>query len=128
LPGTASPFTGIARSRRSPRQFLPTALSPSDIRGGGVLEDAQTAPSNSNTQPWTVHVVSGAARDALGKELLRAEEEGRTSPDFTDGCGEEGIYLERSQALGSSVYGSCGPPHRQRVDMFLGYYGPGRDR
>ncbi|MEU9271175.1 nitroreductase family protein [Streptomyces sp. NPDC048251] len=53
LPGTAPPFTDIARSRRSPRQFLPTALSPSDIRG--VLEDAQTAPSNSNTQPWTVH-------------------------------------------------------------------------
>lgn len=61
-----------------------------------MLEDAQTAPSNSNTQPWTVHVVSGAARDALAKELLQAEEEGRTSPDFTDGYGEEGIYLERS--------------------------------
>ncbi|MFD3505813.1 hypothetical protein ACFWWR_48580, partial [Streptomyces sp. NPDC058678] len=45
----------------------------------------------------------GAARDALGKELLRAEEEGRTSPDFTDGYGE-GLYLERSQALGASVY------------------------
>ncbi|MER6162248.1 nitroreductase family protein, partial [Streptomyces sp. NPDC001868] len=102
MPGTASPFTDIARSRRSPRQFLPTALSPADIRG--VLEDAQTAPSNSNTQPWTVHVVSGAARDALGKELLRAEEEGRTSPDFTDGYGEENIYLERSHALGASVY------------------------
>ncbi|MFF9803040.1 nitroreductase family protein, partial [Streptomyces rochei] len=101
MPGTASPFTDIARSRRSPRQFLPTALSPADIRG--VLEDAQTAPSNSNTQPWTVHVVSGAARDALTKELLRAEEEGRTSPDFTDGYGE-GLYLERSQALGASVY------------------------
>ncbi|MFE9445964.1 nitroreductase family protein [Streptomyces sp. NPDC006602] len=78
MPGTASRFTDIARSRRSPRRFLPTALSPSDIRG--VLEDAQTAPSNSNTQPWTVHVVSGAERDALGKELLRAEEEGRQPP------------------------------------------------
>ncbi|WP_307173099.1 nitroreductase family protein [Streptomyces africanus] len=40
-----------------------------------VLEDARTAPSNSNTQPWTVRVVSGAARDALAKELLQAEEE-----------------------------------------------------
>ncbi|MFG2469828.1 nitroreductase family protein [Streptomyces canus] len=69
-----------------PRRFLPTALSSSDIRG--VLEDAQTAPSNSNTQPWTVHVVSGAARDALAEDLLRAEEEGRTSPVFTDGYGE----------------------------------------
>ncbi|MEU0030884.1 nitroreductase [Streptomyces sp. NPDC006335] len=112
MPGTASAFTDIARSRRSPRRFLPTALSPSDIRG--VLEDAQTAPSNSNTQPWTVHVVSGSARDALAKELLRAEEEGRTSPDFTDGYGEEGIYLERSKALGASVYGARGVERSDR--------------
>ncbi|MFE4964384.1 nitroreductase family protein [Streptomyces sp. NPDC056660] len=105
MPGTTSACTEIARSRRSPRQFLPTALSPADIRG--VLEDAQTAPSNSNTQPWSVHVVSGAARDALAKELLRAEEEGQTSPDFTDGYGD-GLYLERSRALGASVYRTRG--------------------
>jgi hypothetical protein len=61
-----------------------------------------------------VHVVSGAARDALAKELLRAEEEGRTSPDFTDGYGEEGIYLERSQALGASVNRSRGVERSDR--------------
>ncbi|MFJ2238114.1 nitroreductase [Streptomyces sp. NPDC087859] len=112
MPGTASPFTDIARSRRSPRRFLPAALSSSDIRG--VLEDAQTAPSNSNTQPWTVHVVSGAARDALAQDLLRAEEEGRTSQDFTDGYGEEGIYVERSRALGASVYRARGVERSDR--------------
>ncbi|MFF1308726.1 hypothetical protein [Streptomyces sp. NPDC058307] len=46
MTGTAPPFTDIACARRSPRRFLTTPLSPSDIRG--VLEDAQTAPSNSN--------------------------------------------------------------------------------
>ncbi|MGW0420557.1 nitroreductase [Streptomyces sp. NPDC003015] len=105
MTGTASPFTDIARARRSPRRFLATPLSPSDIRG--VLEDAQTAPSNSNTQPWTVHVVSGAQRSALSGELLRAEEEGRTSPDFTADYGE-GVYLERAQALAASHYGARG--------------------
>ncbi|MFI6123329.1 nitroreductase family protein [Streptomyces sp. NPDC051064] len=79
----------------------------------GVLEDAQTAPSNSNTQPWTVHVVSGAARDALAKELILAEEEGRTSPDFTNGYGE-GIYLERAQALGASHYRARGVERSDR--------------
>ncbi|MFI6438574.1 nitroreductase [Streptomyces sp. NPDC050759] len=111
MTGTASPFTDIARARRSPRRFLATPLSPSVIRG--VLEDAQTAPSNSNTQPWTVHVVSGAARDTLAKELLRAEEEGRTSPDFTGGYGE-GIYLERSQAFGARVYRALGVERSDR--------------
>jgi nitroreductase len=80
-------------------------VSPSDIRG--VLEDAQTAPSNSNTQPWTVHVVSGAQRSALSGELLRTEEEGRTSPDFTADYGE-GVYLERAQALAASHYAARG--------------------
>ncbi|MDX2963323.1 nitroreductase family protein [Streptomyces acidiscabies] len=46
------------RARRSVRTFLPTLLPPSDIRA--VLEDARTVPPNCNTQPWTVHIVSGA--------------------------------------------------------------------
>ncbi|MFD0035372.1 nitroreductase family protein [Streptomyces sp. NPDC127172] len=77
MPTPASTFTGIARSRHSVRKFLPAPLCSSDIRG--VLEDAQSAPSNSNTQPWTVHVVPGAARDALSKELIKADDEERLS-------------------------------------------------
>lgn len=102
---TASFFTDLARARYSPRQFLPTPLPASDIRG--VLEDAQTAPSNSNTQPWTVHIVSGAARDALSKELLKAYEEDRPSPDFTVDYGQ-GIHLERSSRHGAKLYGTRG--------------------
>ncbi|WP_326608831.1 nitroreductase family protein [Streptomyces scopuliridis] len=95
MPVTASPITDILRSRYSVRKFLPTPLSPSDIRG--VLEDAQAAPSNCNTQPWTVHVVSGAARDALSKELLKADEEERFSYDFSFSYADfgEGTYLDR---------------------------------
>ncbi|MGA5418459.1 nitroreductase family protein, partial [Streptomyces pseudogriseolus] len=40
----------------------------------GVLDHAQMAPSNCNTQPWTVHVVSGTARERLSKELLQTDE------------------------------------------------------
>ncbi|MFI0242296.1 nitroreductase [Streptomyces sp. NPDC016845] len=105
MPSTASPFTALAHSRRSPRKFLPTPLSPADIRG--VLEDAQTAPSNSNTQPWAVHIVSGVERDALAEELLQADEDGRTSPDFTADYGE-GVHLERAQSLAASYYGGRG--------------------
>jgi nitroreductase len=77
----------------------------SDIRG--VLEDAQTAPSNSNTQPWTVHVVSGSARDALSEALLKAYEEDRTSLDFTADYGQ-GVHLERSFRHGAKLYGTLG--------------------
>ncbi|ERG69410.1 hypothetical protein HMPREF9336_04106 [Segniliparus rugosus ATCC BAA-974] len=48
-----------------------------------MLEDAQRSPSNSNSQPWRVHIVSGAKREELSGALLRAAGEGRASLDFT---------------------------------------------
>jgi nitroreductase len=100
-----APFIDVVRSRRSARRFLPDPLSSQTI--WSVLEDAQTAPSNSNTQPWAVHVVSGELRDALTDELLRAYEEGRESPDFTADYGD-GVYLQRSRDHGAAVYESWG--------------------
>jgi nitroreductase len=101
----SAPLIDLLRSRSSARQFLPTPMSASDIRG--VLEDAQRAPSNSNTQPWAVHVVSGALRDALSAELVRAFEEERFSPDFTADYGR-GMYLERSHDHAAIVYQARG--------------------
>jgi nitroreductase len=95
----------LLRSRYSVRKFLPTPMSAADIRA--VLEDAQTSPSNSNTQPWAVHVVSGAARDAISRGMLRAHEEGRTSADFTFGYGD-GLYAQRSQRHGATLYEALG--------------------
>jgi nitroreductase len=103
------------RSRYSVRKFHPTPLSPSDIRG--VLEDAQAAPSNCNTQPWTVHVVSGAARDALSKELLKADEEKRFTPDFSfsyDDFGK-GPYLDRAHEHAATLYQSMGISRSDRA-------------
>jgi nitroreductase len=100
-----APAVELLQSRRSARQFLRTPMSAADIRA--VLEDAQRAPSNSNTQPWVVHVVSGAKRDALAAELVRAFEEERLSPDFTADYGQD-VYLQRSQAHAAVIYGTLG--------------------
>lgn len=115
LPTTVSPFTDLVRSRRSVRKFLPAPLPPSDIRG--VLEDAQTAPSNCNTQPWTVHVVSGAARDALSKELLHADEEEQFSYDFTFDYADfgQGTYLDRAHNHAATLYQALGIPRSDRT-------------
>lgn len=74
-------FSETVRRRRSTRAFLPQPLSEADLRA--VLEDAQCAPSNSNSQPWVPHIVSGTKRDELSCELLRAARESRVSLDFT---------------------------------------------
>jgi nitroreductase len=101
----AAPLIELLQSRSSARQFLPDPLSDTQIRA--VLEDAQRAPSNSNTQPWVVHVVSGAKRDALAAELVRAFEEERLSPDFTADYGQD-VYLHRSQAHAAVIYEARG--------------------
>ncbi|MFJ8001290.1 nitroreductase [Streptomyces sp. NPDC096310] len=115
MPPTALPFTDVVRSRRSVRKFRPDPLAPSDIRG--VLEDAQAAPSNCNTQPWTVHVVSGAAKEALSKELRQADAEERFSADFTFDYADfgEGAYLDRAHNHAATLYQALGIPRSDRV-------------
>jgi nitroreductase len=50
-------------SRRSIRAFLPTPVARDDI--AAILDVARRAPSGTNTQPWKVYVLTGAARDGL---------------------------------------------------------------
>ncbi|MFI6494806.1 nitroreductase [Streptomyces sp. NPDC050564] len=115
MPPATLPFTDVVRGRRSVRNFVPMPLSPSDIRA--VLDDAQTAPSNCNTQPWTVHVVSGATRDALSAEILKADDERRFSYDFTFDYADfgEGTYLERAHHHAATLTHATGLKREDRA-------------
>jgi nitroreductase len=74
-----------------------------------VLEDARCAPSNSNTQPWAVHIVSGAPRDRLSAALLTAAREGRESLDFVyDSALYPPPYGDWRRAQGYSYYAAMG--------------------
>ena len=57
-------------SRRSIRAFLPTPVAREDVEA--ILEVAARAPSGTNTQPWTVHVLTGAAKERLSARILAA--------------------------------------------------------
>ena len=56
-------------SRRSMRAFLPQPVAREDIEA--ILEVAARAPSGTNTQPWKVYVVTGAARERLSDAIVR---------------------------------------------------------
>jgi nitroreductase len=73
-------FRQLAAARRSTRAFRTEEVPPAVIRD--LLETAAHAPSTFNTQPWRVHVVTGAARQRVAQAILRAHAEG-SHPAFT---------------------------------------------
>ncbi|MEG5266295.1 nitroreductase [Pseudomonas sp. JDS28PS106] len=121
-------FSTIVRSRRSTRQFLAEPVSDELIEK--VLADAQSAPSNCNTQPWLVHIVSGSARAELSQALLLAEENGQQNPDFSfDVADFHDVYSERHHGMASTRNVAAGisreDTEARRQDMLrnLSFYG-----
>ena len=103
----AAALSAIVRARQSVRAFLPEPVPHETIRE--VLEDAQWAPSNCNTQPWNVHVVSGATRDGLSKRLLEDIGNGRFSPDYPFSTDDYfGVYAERNDEQGQARHEETG--------------------
>ena len=79
--------------RRTIRGFLDKPVPEDLIRK--IFEQAQQAPSNCNTQPWRVVVVSGERRARLEDALMASLLSGaRPQPAFKPGDqGLDGIYL-----------------------------------
>ena len=68
----------VLRSRRTTRAFKPEPVSKEQV--AEILDVAATAPSNSNTQPWRVHVVAGSALQPLAEVLVAAFRSGQVPP------------------------------------------------
>jgi nitroreductase len=91
---TELPFTEAVRSRRSIRGFLDQPVPGSVMRA--VLEDAQYAPSNCNTQPWNTHVVQGEKLQQLSRLLHAKNDASEFTPDFSFDVNDfHGQYRER---------------------------------
>lgn len=96
-------FKDTTRVRRSIRGFLDKPVPESVIRE--ILEDAQYAPSNCNTQPWNTHVVCGEKLKQLSRILHAKNDAGQFTPDFSfDQKDFYGEYKERNDALGKAYY------------------------
>jgi nitroreductase len=108
------------RRRRSVRGFLPDEAPDATIRE--AFELAQLAPSNCNVQPWTPHVVSGAAlrrlRDALVEAGLRDEP---INPDFDADRKFLGVYRERQVDAAQRLYGAMGVERRDLAARRMAY-------
>lgn len=100
-------FSDVVRQRHSCRGFLSREVPGTILKA--VLEDAQHAPSNCNTQPWAVHIVSGEKLHKLTEILIEAHNAGQFSPDFSfDTAHFNGRYKERQFLQGKAYYEGLG--------------------
>jgi len=108
------------RSRRSIRAFLPTPVDRADIEA--ILEVAARAPSGTNTQPWKVYVLTGAVKETLSREILRAHDD----PALGSRHAEEYAYyprewvspfIERRRKVGWDLYALLGLTRDNKAGM-----------
>jgi len=98
--------TEALKTRRTIRAFKPDPVPEDTIRE--VIELAGLSPSNGNTQPWNIAVVSGKARQQLEAAIFEEINNGvKPYPAFpAGGRGLHGVYKERQRACGYRYYDS----------------------
>lgn len=102
----AAAFDDIVGRRVSTRAFLAAPLPRADIERALAL--ACRAPSNCNTQPWTIAVASGAARGRLAAAIGGEMMAGRIKPDLPYDGRYEGVHRERQFAAAEALYTAAG--------------------
>ena len=95
-------------SRRSIRAFLPEPVPRETIEA--ILQVAARAPSGTNTQPWKVHVLTGAARQRLCERLLASHDDPQASGPHTEEYAYYpsqwvSPYIDRRRKVGWDLYG-----------------------
>lgn len=100
-------FEAIACNRHSCRRFLPDPLPPEQTQR--LMQLAQRAPSDCNTQPWITYLVQGKRLEAFRDSLYRQAVAGfPTDSDIAPIERYEGILLERRRACGWGLYEAVG--------------------
>jgi len=98
-------------SRRSIRAFLPTPVPLQTVRD--ILAVAARAPSGTNTQPWKVHVLTGAAREGLSRRIRQAYDDPAERAAHTEEYAYYPVqwqspYVDRRRKVGWDLYGLLG--------------------
>ena len=100
-------FEELVRTRRSVRGYkkdpVPRALIDE------IIEVAKGAPSSMNSQPWHVHVLTGAPLDDVRRRNMEEMEAGVKSKRdiFTHGP-YEGVHRERQVAIAKKLFAVMG--------------------
>lgn len=98
-------------SRRSIRAYLPTPVPRQTIEE--ILAVASRAPSGTNTQPWKVYVLMGAARQRLSASICAAHDDPAQRAQHTEEYAYyptewRSPYVDRRRKVGWDLYSLLG--------------------
>jgi nitroreductase len=98
-------------TRQSIRAFLPTPVPRDTI--AEILSIAARAPSGTNTQPWKVAVLTGAAKARLSAAIMQAYDDAELRRQHTEEYAYYPTqwiepYLGRRRKIGWDLYGLLG--------------------
>ena len=100
-------FQELVHSRRSTRGFAKKPVPKSVI--AAIIEDAKRAPSSMNSQPWHVHVLTGAPLDEVRRRNMEEMTAGKPSKRdiFTHGP-YEGAHRQRQVDIAKQLFAAMG--------------------
>ncbi|MEK8045904.1 nitroreductase [Ideonella margarita] len=110
-PRNAAAVHAAITSRRSIRAYLPTPVPRATIER--ILQVAARAPSGTNTQPWQVHVLTGAALQRLTDKVSAAFDDPASRAAHTEEYAyypEKWVspYIDRRRQVGWDLYSLLG--------------------
>jgi len=108
------------RTRQSLRAFLPTPVPRATIEE--ILEVASRAPSGTNTQPWKVTVLTGAARQRLTDAIRAAYDDPEQRKQHSEEYAYYPVkwvdpYLARRRKIGWDLYALLGIGREDKARM-----------
>lgn len=100
-------------SRYSCRGYLPKPVPEPDLKR--IVAVAQMTASWCNSQPWQVHILSGAATERFRDGVLKYRGENPAQSDIPFPREYVGTYLERRRECGFQLYESVGIARGDRI-------------
>ena len=107
-------------TRRSIRAYLPTPVPRQTIEE--ILAVASRAPSGTNTQPWKVYVLTGAARERLSARICAVHDDPAQRSQHTEEYAYyptewRSPYVDRRRKVGWDLYSLLGIAKTDKARM-----------
>ena len=115
----AGSVTEAVQTRHSVRYYQERAVPAAELED--LFATALRAPSWKNSQPWNLHVVTGASRDRMAATLTNAAQTREPAPETPWAEDYPSATKRRMFALGMQVYGVAGIDRKDQAarDAFM---------